>query len=108
MDRASFRFNGHTHDQGATRPTEDGQPRRQLYVNLPMGRQLRYHLTLKKALLEKPELVQEYAELKRELAKREHEHIGAYGMAKSEIIEKMMDSTTLTQEELMKMLSAES
>ncbi|WWD18256.1 hypothetical protein CI109_102706 [Kwoniella shandongensis] len=85
-DRASFRWNGHTHDQGASRPTEDGLPRRMVYLNLPEGKELKKHLVLKRVLLQDDALRDEYAGVKRELAEKEHEHIGAYGSEKGNII----------------------
>lgn len=88
-DRASFRYNGHTHDQGASKPTEDGQPRRMVYLVLPTSGQLKRHRILKRVLLSHPELRDEYGDVKRELAKSQHADIGAYGKAKSEVIERI-------------------
>jgi GrpB-like predicted nucleotidyltransferase (UPF0157 family) len=90
IDRMSFRYDKHTHDSGASRPTEDGDIRRAVYVNIPEGEMLRNHLLVRKVLSRCPELVTEYSELKRELAKREWKGIGAYGGAKTKILEKIM------------------
>jgi GrpB-like predicted nucleotidyltransferase (UPF0157 family) len=90
IDRMSFRHDKHTHDAGATRPTEDGDIRRAVYVNIPEGEMLRNHLLVRKVLSESLELVKEYSELKRELAKRDWKGIGAYGGAKTAILEKIM------------------
>jgi GrpB-like predicted nucleotidyltransferase (UPF0157 family) len=90
IDRMSFRYDKHTHDSGASRPTEDGDIRRAVYVNIPEGEMLRNHLLVRKVLSRCPELVTEYSELKRELAKREWKGIGAYSGAKTKILEKIM------------------
>ncbi len=37
IDRMSFKWNGHTHDQGGSRETEDGEIRRLVYLNVPEG-----------------------------------------------------------------------
>jgi GrpB-like predicted nucleotidyltransferase (UPF0157 family) len=90
IDRMSFRYDKHTHDAGATRPTEDGDIRRAVYVNIPDGEMLKNHLLVRKVLSGCPELVAEYSEIKRELAKREWRRIGAYGGAKTAILQKIM------------------
>jgi GrpB-like predicted nucleotidyltransferase (UPF0157 family) len=90
IDRMSFRYDKHTHDAGATRPTEDGDIRRAVYVNIPEGEMLRNHLLVRKVLSECPELVVEYSAVKRELAEREWKGIGAYGGAKTAILQKIM------------------
>jgi GrpB-like predicted nucleotidyltransferase (UPF0157 family) len=46
-----------------------------------------------------PELVVEYSEVKRELAKREWKGIGAYGGAKTAILERIMARGELDVEE---------
>jgi GrpB-like predicted nucleotidyltransferase (UPF0157 family) len=99
IDRMSFRYDKHTHDAGATRPTEDGDLRRAVYVNIPEGEMLRNHLLVRKVLSGCPELVVEYSEVKRELAKREWKGIGAYGGAKTAILERIMARGELDVEE---------
>ncbi|KAM0707255.1 hypothetical protein Q7P35_006586 [Cladosporium inversicolor] len=90
IDRMSFRYDKHTHDSGATQPTEDGDIRRAVYVNIPTGESLRDHLLVKSALSKSPELVVEYSEVKRELAKKQFKSIGEYGRAKSAVLQKIM------------------
>ena len=90
IDRMSFRYNKHMLDSGATRPTEDGDIRRAVYVNIPTGESLRSHLLVKTALFKHAELVAEYSEVKRELAKKQFSGIGEYGRAKSEVLQKIM------------------
>lgn len=90
FDRMSFRYDKHAHDAGASRPTEDGDTRRAVYVNMPDGEMLKNHLLVRKVLSESPELVAEYSEVKRELAKREFKGIGEYGGAKRAILQKIM------------------
>jgi GrpB-like predicted nucleotidyltransferase (UPF0157 family) len=99
IDRMSFRYDKHTHDAGATRPTEDGDLRRAVYVNIPEGEMLRNHLLVRKVLSGCPELVAEYSEVKRELARREWKGIGAYGGAKTAILERIMARGELDVEE---------
>lgn len=95
IDRMSFRYNKHTHDSGATQPTEDGDIRRAVYVNIPTGLSLRSHFLVKSALSKFPELVEEYSEVKRELAKKHFSGIGAYGGAKTAILQKIMSKGDL-------------
>lgn len=90
FDRMSFRYDKHTHDAGATRPTEDGDVRRAVYVNMPDGEMLKNDLLVRKALSGSPELVAEYSGVKRELARREFKGIGEYGGAKRAILQKIM------------------
>jgi GrpB-like predicted nucleotidyltransferase (UPF0157 family) len=90
IDRMSFRYNKHKLDSGATRPTEDGDIRRAVYVNIPTGESLRDHFLVKTALSKHPELVAEYSEVKRELAKREFSGIAEYGREKRAVLQKIM------------------
>lgn len=99
IDRMSFRYNKHTHDPGATRPTEDGDIRRAVYVNIPTGESLNNHRRVKKALITFPELVAEYSAVKRELATKQFRDIGAYGSAKSAILRKIMSRGDLVVDE---------
>jgi GrpB-like predicted nucleotidyltransferase (UPF0157 family) len=95
IDRMSFRYDKHTHDAGATQPTEDGDIRRAVYVNIPTGESLKSHFLVKSALSKFPELVAEYSEIKRELAKKDFSGIGAYGGAKTAILQKIMSKGDL-------------
>ena len=95
IDRMSFRYDKHTHDAGATQPTEDGDIRRAVYVNIPAGESLKSHFLVKSALSKFPELVAEYSEVKRELAKKQFSGIGAYGGAKTAILQKIMSKGDL-------------
>ena len=99
IDRMSFRYNKHTLDSGATRPTEDGDIRRAVYVNIPTGDSLRSHLLVKTALSKHAELVAEYSEVKRELAKKQFSGIGEYGRAKSAVLQKIMSKGDLADYE---------
>ena len=91
----SFRYNKHTHDAGATQPTEDGDIRRAVYVNTPTGESLKSHFLVKPALSKFPELLAEYSDVKRELAKQQFSGIGAYGGAKTAILQKIMSKGDL-------------
>jgi len=99
IDRMSFRYDKHAHDAGATQPTEDGDVRRAVYVNIPTGESLRDHLRVKAALSRFPDLVVEYSEVKRELAKKQFKGIGEYGHAKSAILQKIMSKGDLVVDE---------
>lgn len=90
IDRMSFRYQAHALDSGATKPTEDGDIRRAVYLVMPTASSYRNHVAVRKILLGHPELLNEYAEVKRELAKLEFESIGQYGARKSEILQKIL------------------
>jgi GrpB-like predicted nucleotidyltransferase (UPF0157 family) len=90
FDRFSFRFGGHTHDQGASRPTEDEEIRRAVYTNSPQGESLRLHLEVRDCLRRHAGLREEYDRAKRDLAETEHETIGHYAAGKSEVLEKVI------------------
>ncbi|KZP32779.1 hypothetical protein FIBSPDRAFT_721958 [Athelia psychrophila] len=98
IDRYSFRYNAHAHDSGATRPTEDGAVRRAVYLNVPTGVALQNHLAVRDVLLRDPGLVEEYARVKTELATREHENIGYYGLGKNGILRKILAKGNLAPE----------
>jgi GrpB-like predicted nucleotidyltransferase (UPF0157 family) len=95
IDRMSFRWKGHTHDSGASRPTEDGEVRRAVYLNMPTGISLQNHLAVREVLRGDPALVEEYSEVKRRLAEREFSGIGAYGGGKSEILRKILQRSEI-------------
>ncbi|OAL49762.1 UPF0157-domain-containing protein [Pyrenochaeta sp. DS3sAY3a] len=90
IDRMSFRYTVHALDSGATKPTEDGDIRRAVYLTMPDAVSLQNHLTVKRVLLARPDLVEEYANVKRQLAMRTFEGIGDYGAGKSSIIHKIL------------------
>lgn len=98
IDRMSFRYTTHALDSGATKPTEDGDIRRAVYLVMPTASSLRNHLAVKNALLSHPDLLEEYAQVKRDLAKQEFESIGQYAGAKSEILQKILARSDLDQE----------
>ena len=100
IDRMSFRYDKHTHDAGATQPTEDGDIRRAVYVNIPTGESLRDHFLVKTALSKHPDLVAEYSEVKRELVKREFSGIAEYGREKRAVLQKIMSKGDLTDYEV--------
>lgn len=97
IDRMSFRYSAHALDSGATKPTEDGEIRRAVYLVMPNASSLRNHLAVKKVLLNNPELVKEYAEVKRELATQEFQGIGQYAGGKSGILQKIMTESDLDE-----------
>ena len=90
IDRMSFRYLKHELDSGASKPTEDGDIRRAVYLNMPDGISLANHRVVKQTLLECPDLREKYSNVKVELAKREFQGIGHYGSAKNEILTKIM------------------
>lgn len=100
IDRYSFRYNAHKHDSGAVQSTEDGDIRRAVYLNVPSGVALRNHLAVRDVLLKDPELVEEYSNVKLELAKNEFEGIGYYGLGKNVILKKILGKGNLTKEEI--------
>jgi len=95
IDRMSFRWKGHTHDSGASRPTEDGEVRRAVYLNMPSGISLQNHLAVRQVLRSNSELVAEYSEVKRKLAEREFSGIGVYGSGKSEVLRKILQRSEI-------------
>ena len=56
---------------------------------------MKSHFLVKSALSKFPELVAEYSEVKRELAKKQFSGIGAYGGAKTAILQKIMSKGDL-------------
>lgn len=105
IDRMSFRYDAHTHDSGATRPTEDGDIRRAVYLNVPTGVALRNHLAVRSVLLKAPRLVQQYSELKMQLATKEFNHISDYGSAKTDFLMRILLKSDLVQGELDQILA---
>ena len=90
MDRMSFRYAAHELDSGATKPTEDGDVRRAVYLVMPNAESYRNHLAVRQVLLSHAELRHEYAEVKRNLAKGEFESIGHYGAGKTEVLQRIL------------------
>jgi GrpB-like predicted nucleotidyltransferase (UPF0157 family) len=90
MDRMSFRYLAHVLDSGATKPTEDGDIRRAVYLVMPTAASYQNHLTVKRVLLGHPDLLLEYAEVKKNLAKNVFDSIGHYGAGKNEILQKIL------------------
>ncbi|KAJ4404129.1 hypothetical protein N0V91_006031 [Didymella pomorum] len=90
MDRMSFRYAAHKLDSGATKPTEDGDIRRAVYLVMPTAESYRNHLAVRQVLLSHTELRHEYAEVKRNLAKGEFESIGHYGAGKTEVLQRIL------------------
>lgn len=100
IDRMVFRYNKHKLDSGASTPTEDGSPRRAVYLNKRDGAALLNHLTVRNALRADSKLAQEYGQLKLELAKQKHVDIGAYGALKTETIRKILENSGLSEADL--------
>lgn len=61
---------------------------------------LRNHLTVKNVLLQRPDLVEEYSNVKRRLAKQTFKGIGNYGAEKSTVIQKILAAGDLEEETL--------
>jgi GrpB-like predicted nucleotidyltransferase (UPF0157 family) len=100
IDRMSFRYRAHALDSGAATPTEDGDIRRNVYLVMPAASSLRNHLAVRKILLRRPDLVEEYAQIKRELAARVFQTIGQYVMGKSVVLRKIFAESDLDRSEI--------
>lgn len=100
IDRMVFRYNKHALDSGASKPTEDGSPRRAIYLNKSDGAALANHLAVRKVLRNDPVLRAEYGDLKMELAKDQHSNIGAYGARKHDMIQKILKQSDLSEDTL--------
>jgi GrpB-like predicted nucleotidyltransferase (UPF0157 family) len=100
LHRLSFRWKGHTHDQGASRPTEDGEVRRMVYLNVPGGEQLLNHLNVRAVLRRDAVLREEYAAVKIGLAEKTFEDIGAYGAAKAEVLVRILEAVEVGEAEV--------
>jgi GrpB-like predicted nucleotidyltransferase (UPF0157 family) len=100
IDRMVFRYNSHKLDSGGSTPTEDGSPRRAVYLNKSNGAALANHLALRDILRSDQGLREEYGQLKLSLAKEEHADIGAYGAKKQAFIVRALEQSGLTKEEL--------
>jgi GrpB-like predicted nucleotidyltransferase (UPF0157 family) len=102
IDRMVFRYNKHKLDSGASTPTEDGTPRRAVYLNKIGGAALTNHLALRELLRTNEKVRDEYGALKLQLAKEDHASIGAYGGKKHGLISNMLEQSGLTEEELLR------
>ncbi len=101
-----FVYDKHVADPGGFRPTEDGDIRRLVYLNLSNGISLRNHLAVKNSLLDNPDLVEEYSKIKMDLAKQEFENIGGYVAGKDDILKKILERSDLTKEDLKEIFDA--
>jgi len=95
MDRMSFRYLAHALDSGATKPTEDGDIRRAVYLVMPTAESYQNHLAVKQVLLSHPDLLLEYAQVKRSLARRSFDSVGQYGAGKTEVLQRIMAKSDL-------------
>jgi GrpB-like predicted nucleotidyltransferase (UPF0157 family) len=100
IDRMVFRFNKHKLDSGASTATEDGTPRRAVYLNKTDGAALANHVAFKDVLRKDNGMRDEYGELKMALAKEEHADIGAYGAKKQAVIVRALEQSGLAREEI--------
>ncbi|KAF9740601.1 hypothetical protein PMIN06_000329 [Paraphaeosphaeria minitans] len=98
IDRMSFRYSAHALYSGASKPTEDGSVRRPVYLVMLTASSYRNHIAVRKALLGHPELVSEYAQVKRELGKRDFRDLGQYAGAKSQILQKILAMSELDED----------
>jgi GrpB-like predicted nucleotidyltransferase (UPF0157 family) len=100
IDRMVFRYNRHKLDSGASRPTEDGSPRRAVYLNKADGAALANHLAVREVLRRDRNLRKEYGDLKLSLARSEHADIGAYGSKKHAMIRMILQASGLNEQDL--------
>ncbi|ORX36855.1 GrpB protein-domain-containing protein [Kockovaella imperatae] len=97
IDRMVFRYDKHALDSGASKPTEDGTPRRAVYLNKRTGAALLNHLIVQRTLMNDPELRKEYGDVKLELV-GEHSSIGAYGGKKNPVLSKILEKGATPEE----------
>lgn len=100
IDRMVFRYDKHKLDSGGSTDTEDGSPRRVVYLNKTDGDALANHLGVREVLREDTALRTEYGKLKMALAKEEHLDIGAYGAKKHAMIQKILKRSELSEDTL--------
>ncbi|TFK98739.1 grpb/dephospho-CoA kinase [Pterulicium gracile] len=100
IDRMVFRYNLHKLDSGGSTPTEDGSPRRAVYLNKSDGAALANHLAFRDVLRRDEGMRDEYGELKMALAKEEHADIGAYGAKKQAFIIRALHQSGLPEEKI--------
>lgn len=100
LDRMVFRYNKHKLDSGASTDTEDGSPRRAVYLNKSNGAALTNHLALRDILRRNELLRKEYGELKMRLAQQTYRGIGEYGAQKEEFILRALKQSGLSEKDL--------
>lgn len=100
IDRMVFRYNLHKLDSGGSTPTEDGSPRRAVYLNKSDGAALANHIAFRDVLRKDRSMREEYGNLKLDLAKEEHADIGAYGFKKQAFIIRALEQSGLSKEEM--------
>lgn len=100
IDRMVFRYNLHKLDSGGSTPTEDGSPRRAVYLNKSDGAALANHIAFRDILRRDAIMRKEYGDLKLDLAKEEHADIGAYGTKKQAFIIRALEQSGLSKEEM--------
>lgn len=100
LDRMVFRYNKHKLDSGASTSTEDGSPRRAVYLNKRNGAALANHVAFRSVLRSNEAMRKEYGELKFGLAKEIHSSIGAYGERKSAFILNALGRSGLSAEDI--------
>jgi GrpB-like predicted nucleotidyltransferase (UPF0157 family) len=100
IDRMVFRYNSHKLDSGGSTSTEDGSPRRAVYLNKSDGAALANHLAFRNILRRNQSMREEYGELKMALAKEEHADIGAYGAKKQAFIVRALEQSGLSKGEM--------
>jgi GrpB-like predicted nucleotidyltransferase (UPF0157 family) len=105
IDRMVFRFNKHKLDSGASTATEDGSPRRAVYLNKVGGAALANHLAFRDVLRNDETARKEYGELKMTLAREEHADIGAYGAKKYAFIMQALERSSLSEEDIARIKS---
>lgn len=71
-----------------------------MYLNKAGGAALANHLAVRDALRRDAVIRKEYGALKLQLAREEHEDIGAYGNKKGEMIGRILQCSGLDEEEL--------
>jgi GrpB-like predicted nucleotidyltransferase (UPF0157 family) len=74
-------------------------PRHNLYILVEGSVALRNHLSVKEVLMKNDALREEYSVLKKQLAEKDFEKIGGYAIAKTVVLEKIFDQSTLLTEE---------
>ena len=78
----------------------DGEMRRNTYAMIEGSQALRNHLDVKRMLTQDAKLREEYAAVKREVAKRDFANIGEYVMTKDDVLFKILRRAGWREEEL--------
>jgi GrpB-like predicted nucleotidyltransferase (UPF0157 family) len=105
IDRMAFRYSKHTHDPGASLPTEDGDIRRAVYLQTPNTNSLANHLAIREVLLRDAKLREEYGNVKLQLAQAEHTGIASYIFKKDAILLKILEASDLSKERIASILT---